>query len=363
MMRTLVPWCLAVAAAVAAAWLTFDQQRLAAEAGTMHLELAEARLAVEAAREVAESSARTLQAAEEERIRLELELAGALGRIEALGKVIEARGRSEQEARRVEEEQRAARAAVPEGVRVALLALRDCLRADGFSGMRFLSASALEEQELRDVEVLDTAAGEFEPALYLARRMQVELDRATGTLQLRFFEGHRRAGSERTEFPKEGLAVEFRPVTARLWEERLPYLVRASGIVPAAPGGQESARPAVDPQTRELWLERCNTLFEASKGDTRFRLGELRDLKDGRFLGVSLRGYDTSDRLQATIDAASLWIEIDERAGIVQLVVAGGTMRTPGGVSTLAEDGMRLLLRDVTPKTASDTLLGMVVRK
>lgn len=363
MMRTLVPWCLAAAAAAGTTWLTFDQRRLAAEAGTMKLELAEAQLAVEAAREVAESSARTLRAAEEERIRLELELAGAMGRIEALGRVIEERTRTEQEARKVEEEQRATRAAVPEGVRVALLAVRDCLRADGFGGLRFLSATALEEQELRDVEVLDTAAGEFEPALYLARRMHVELDRATATLRLRFFEGHRRAGAERTDFPKDGLAVEFRPVTARLWEERLPYLVRASGVAPESPGKAEPARPAVDPRTRDLWVERCNTLFETSKGDTRYRLGELRDLKDGRFLGVSLRGYDASDRLQATIDAESLWVEIDERAGIVQLVVAGGTMRTPGGVSTLAEDGMRLLLREVTPKAASDTLLGMVVRK
>ena len=47
----------------------------------MQLELAEARLAVEAAREVAASSARTLQAAEEERIRLELELAGSVARL------------------------------------------------------------------------------------------------------------------------------------------------------------------------------------------------------------------------------------------------------------------------------------------
>ena len=329
----------------------------------MQLELAEARLADEAAREVAASSARTLQAAEEERIRLELELAGAMGRIEALGKAIEERSRAEQEARRAEEEQRAARVAVPEGVRMALLALRDCMRADGFQGLRFLSATALEDHELRDVEVLDAADGEFEPALFLARRMRVELDRATATLRLRFFEGHRRAGTERAEFPVDGFALEFRPVTHKLWEERLPYLVQASGVAPDAPAGAARARPAVDPRTRDLWLERCNALFETSGADTRYRLGELRDLKDSRFLGVSLRGYDASDRLQATIDAETLWIEIDERAGIVQLVVSGGTMRTPGGVSTLAEDGMRLLLRDVTPKAASDTLLGMVVRK
>lgn len=329
----------------------------------MQLELDEARLAVEASREVAASAARTLHAAEEQRIRLELDLAGALGRIEALGKVMAERARADDAARRGLEEQRAVRAVVPEGVRVALLALRDCLRADGFGGMRFLSAAALEEQELRDVEVLDTAAGEFEPALYLARRMRVELDRATATLRLRFFEGHRRAGADRTELPKEGFAVEFRPVTARLWEERLPYLVRASGVPPELPAGNEPVRPAVDPSTRQLWLERCNTLFESSHGDMRFRLGELRDLKGGRFLGVSLRGYDASDRLQATIDADALWVEVDERAGIVQLVVSGGAMRTPGGVSTLAEDGTRLLLRDVTPKAASDALLGMVVRK
>jgi len=50
MMRTLVPWCLAAAATAGGVWLTLDQRRLASEAGTMQLELAEARLAVEAAR-------------------------------------------------------------------------------------------------------------------------------------------------------------------------------------------------------------------------------------------------------------------------------------------------------------------------
>ncbi|MEY4673382.1 MAG: hypothetical protein RL148_1166 [Planctomycetota bacterium] len=365
MLRNLLPWMLAVAGLGAASWITIDQKRLAAEAGRMRVELDEARLAVEASREVAASSARTLRAVEDERVRLEIELAGAVGKVEALGKALEERAAAELAARKAEEVRRAARAVVPEGVRVALLALRDCLRADGFAGLRFLSASAIEDQELRDVEVLDSEAGEFESALFLARRMRVELDRSKASVVLRFFEGHRRSGAERTDFPAEGLALEFRPVTPRLWEERLPYLLRATGVAADGAAGVVAPAPApsTDPRTRAMWLERCNALLDASAAETRYRLGELADLKDGRFVGVSLRGYDAANRLQATIDADTLWIEIDEAAGIVQLVLAGGSLRTPGGVSAIAEEGMRLLLRDVTPKAASDAMLGMVVRR
>lgn len=363
MPRNLLPWTIAVAGLGASVWMTMDQKRVAAEAGRLRVESDEARLAAEVSREVAATTARRLQAVEDERVRLEIELAGAVGKVEALGKALEERAAAELAARKAEEERRAARAVVPEGVRVALLALRDCLRADGFVGLRFLSASAIEDQELRDVEVLDSEAGEFESALFLARRMRVELDRARASVVLRFFEGHRRSGAERTEFPADGLALEFRPVTSRMWEERLPYLLRATGVAAEGAAGAVVPAPATDPRTRAMWLERCNALLDASAAETRYRLGELADLKDGRFVGVSLRGYDAANRLQATIDADTLWIEIDEAAGIVQLVIAGGSLRTPGGVSAIAEEGMRLLLREVTPKAASDAMLGMVVRR
>ena len=49
--------------------------------------------------------------------------------------------------------------------------------------------------------------------------------------------------------------------------------------------------------------------------------------------------------------------------GPVELLMRGGTLRKPGGKSSLAEDGYRILLLGVTPKKASDVMLGMVVQQ
>jgi hypothetical protein len=89
-------------------------------------------------------------------------------------------------------------------VRQCLEALHDCLRAEGFHEQRFLRASAIDDEGLRDVELLDADGDGLSVSVISAGRMTATLDRTAGRLELRFFDGHRTVDGERNTLSEDG---------------------------------------------------------------------------------------------------------------------------------------------------------------
>jgi len=366
-----LPWTLCGLASAAAFWLVVETRRLAAAAGVSELVALQQQQSLAAARSALQASQRQLDDAHTVTAvlapqveRLEGELHAALDRQQDFATLIEQRAdQAEAERTARAAAAQALQAPMPEGVRQCLLALRDCLRADGFVGFRFLTASALVDQQLRDVELLDVDGGQLLTTLYVARRMTVRLDRERGELTLRFFDGHRRTGEHHQDCPVDGLPLLLRPVDGRLWEQRLPYLVQAEGIYPLPATSAPPAGTGLDVTTRDQWLERLNGLLGTAGTTERLHVSTFRGLRDGAFLQVALQGYDRKNLLRSMASCSSLSVEVDERAGVVQLLLRGGTMRSEGGEASISDDGYRMLLQAVTPKQAKDALLGMVVQK
>jgi hypothetical protein len=86
-------------------------------------------------------------------------------------------------------------------------------------------------------------------------------------------------------------------------------------------------------------------------------------MRDGYFLDVGVQGYDKGKQLQLFASCSKVGIEVDDDAGIVQLLLRDGTLHSKGGDSTIGSDGYRILLDGLTPKRARDLMLGMVVHK
>jgi hypothetical protein len=86
-------------------------------------------------------------------------------------------------------------------------------------------------------------------------------------------------------------------------------------------------------------------------------------MRNGWFLEGSLAGYDEKGRLYQQAMVASFCIEVDDKTSTVQILLKDGTLIGPGGESRLGEDGYRILLPGLTPRQASDRMLGIVVRR
>jgi hypothetical protein len=179
---------------------------------------------------------------------------------------------------------------------------------------------------------------------------------------LHFESGWQRQQGVRSELPQEGLAVVLRPVEGRVWEVKLPYLVRGDGEY-AATAAVPKAVDEMDPVTRAQWLERFDQLLADAGTDLKLRVGGFTALRGATFRSAQLFGYDRGRLLALAADCAELAVEIDERAGIVSLLLKDGVLLREGVESTIGSDGFRMLLPDVTPKQAADRMTGMVVRR
>jgi hypothetical protein len=355
---------LLVASAAAAAALFFDGRRLAEDAGRGEVA---ARAADERARQ-AEGHAAALaddNGALRQRIaQLETGLQQALQNAQAIGEVLGEQVEAYQK-EKIERESAAAmaEAPMPSGVARCVATLRDCLVADGFSGITFLSARELAGSELHTVEVLDAQPGRASSEVIVAERMTATLDRARGVLALRFWNGTRRALGLRVDLPDGGYEKRFSPVNGPVYETRLPFLVRAIGDYPVAAAGAHARAPAMDRATRQAWIDRVDGLLARAHTEVRLHLDDFRDLDGGWFHDAQVVGDEQGKTLAMTAACRELAVEVDAQAGIVSLLLREGTMRSKGGQSKIAADGYRILLPDVTPKAASDALLGMVVRR
>ncbi len=369
-------WLCPLAALVALAGviaLTLETRRLAELVGRGDIEVRAATAARDAAARERDELRAALAAAGQERDtataaqkRLEGEVFAAQKRLEDIQAVIRERTAQFEQAAA-----NASRAAadqlrpMPEGVRACLVALHDYLRLDGFTQQRFLSAQRLDADGLHGVEMLDTAGDGLSAAFVQAGRMTASLDRSAGRLELRFFDGVRTEHGETTPLPTDGLAIVYAPVDGRVVEARLPMLVRAAGEYPPADDGDAAAHAhAVDGAVQRQWLRRFERLLAAAGTDERLDVRRFRGLADGCFLGAEIHGTDSKHMLRMYANCDRLAVEVDAASGVVSLWLRGGVLHREGVESTISADqGLRMMLPDVTPRMATEAMLGMVVAK
>jgi hypothetical protein len=353
-------WLRGVAAVAAAAaligWSLVETRRLSRLLGEQEVGAREAR------REAA-AGAEEQRRLEGRVLFLERELEAALNWQHALGEAM-----SQQiEAREQAAVARAAGEAIvsvppPLGVQRCLQVLRECLVAEGHDRLRLLRARALHEFELHDVECLDIGPDAVPEEIVVAARLSVRLDRARGELYLEFRDGFRRVQGARVELPPGGWQQRLKVSSGRMWEERLPFLVRAEGSYPDD-AERQPEEPRLDAQTRAVWLERFDLLLRDAGTDLRLRVAGFAALQEARFRTVRLFGYDRGNLLALAADCADLAVEVDAAARIVSLVLRDGTLRREGVQSTIHREGYRMLLPNVTPERADELMYGMVVRK
>jgi Sec-independent protein translocase protein TatA len=359
-------WVIAIAAIGA---LVFETRRLAELAGQYEVQAREARKAAEAgasagqaANAPAAAADTTAQAATV--ARLEAALASSQQQLQTMSQALETRtAEIAMAAADAEEAARLAQAPMPEGVRLCLQALHECLRVEGFTNQRFLSARSLDGEGLHDVELIEVDADGLGATFLHAGRMTAELDRGKGRFVLTFFDGFRTVAGERQKLSADGWPLLFAPVDGRLIEQRLPYLVRVVGVYPDPEGAAERRLTDVDAITRRQWLERLDRLLDAAHTPHHLRVNRFRGMHDGYFLTAEVVGTDDRFRLLASAHCEKLAVEIDQAAGIVSLLLKNGVLRSGGVESTITAEGFRMLLGNVTPKQASDTMFGMVVSK
>lgn len=296
--------------------------------------------------------------------RLQLELHTTREQLERMRELLGQRNEElAQRAAAARERAKAALRPMPLGVRECLNALHECLRLDGFTAQRFLRASRLDADGLHDVELLEAAADGLSATFLTAARMTARLDRATGRLELRFFEGRRSNGGDRASLPDEGFVVSFDDVDGKVFEQRLPYLIRAAGAYPLATVEQAVEPGKLDPGSRRQWAARLTRLLAAARTDLRWSTVRLRGLLEGRFLAVELVATNEKNSVLGSAHCARVAVEIDERRGVVSLLLQDGVMRLEGVESRVDDEGFRMLLPGVTSKDATDAMLGMVIHR
>jgi len=244
---------------------------------------------------------------------------------------------------------------LPEGVRRCLQALHERLREDGVTGLRFLRARAIGDHELLDVELLDHDPASLASTLYVAERMLATLDRADGSLELRFFGGRSRGGGVENTFPEAGYAIVLSSVDGPSWEGQLPYLVRAEGEYPLEVGEVPPQHPA----EVFAWRGRLGQLIELASGDVALRLKDVRSIHDGVFGEFALAGY-RNNNLASYAEGDELRVVVDDTSGLVFLELRRGILRDERGETRIGDKGYRMLLRDVTPEQARKVMMGMI---
>jgi len=343
---------------------------LRADARAAHLALETARTeAALSAERHADASARLAEreqhlAAAQDPVRfLEEELRASLRREAHLSEALAEARRDLITARRDAREARQARnEPMPEGVRLALVAIQELLRADGHGRLWFLRARALEDRALLDVEVLERGVAGVTATLWLASRATLTIDRGLGTLTIGFTDGVAFRDGAGQELPDGGGAIVLEGVFGPEWERRLPYLVRAEGSYPAEATAEPRRAPELDPVQRETWCARLDRLLQAASTDVDYRVLGLADLDGGWFQGVHVGGYRGRNFVRG-IEAEAMAVEIDRPGGTVSLRFARGRLHLGRESTSLPDTGYRILLPGVTPAVAIETLHGMVLER
>jgi hypothetical protein len=349
-------------AVVAIAGLSYETFRLAELAGRHEVEAREARS--ELARRMTPPEPAAPPPELSEFTRLAQELTATKDQLAVATAVIAARARQDEErAQAAAAANAAANKPMPPGVRECLLALHDCLRAEGYFGPRFLRADGVGAEGLTNVELLDAEAAGIDVAFVRAARVTGVVDRAAGCFVLACFDGERTLRGVRSPLPEAGLTLRFPDVDGRMFEARLPYFVRGEGEYPQPPSAPDKPAGELDPLRRRQWLERLDRVLTEGAPTPRWRVSRLRGLDGGWFQGVDLVATDEKRRVVAIASCRSFGIELDETSGIVSLRMRDGSLRRDGIDSSITGEGLRVLLPNLTCKQASDAMFGMVVRR
>ncbi len=304
-----------------------------------------------------------LEAARSRIRRLEKELLEERMRQRGITELVEAAAKkTEEQWDQINERLVSRRQLMPEGLRRSLVALNDCLREDGYPGMRFMAASGIQDKTLSKAEMYEHEARGLGSDLYLAAEVTFLLDRSKGKLTMWFRKGTMVKDGQRQTIPAEGCPVVLPSVFGPMWERRLPFLIRADGDYPEPAHKKVRPKP-LDPVSRGDWLLRLDQLIRAAKTHLRYRVDRFRGLKDATFQEVLLLGYDDKKRLAESAEVAELQVVVDKRRGTVELMLRDGLLRKPGGQTRIDAEGYRILLLGVTPTEASDSMMGMVVQK
>jgi multidrug efflux pump subunit AcrA (membrane-fusion protein) len=289
------------------------------------------------------------------------ELEAAMARADVLARSVEER-RAELEAARAEFESRRsqAREPMPEAVRRAVVAFEECLIHDGHHGLRLIEAGGLDGRGFQAVEFV-AAVDRHAPATFVfADRMGIRLDRAQGTLELIFEVGRMLLDGVASAIPEAGHRVVLHDVDGPHWERRLPTLIEVAGEYPAVLA-ERDVDPVVDPATLRAWLARLAEVLARGGTEVVWDVGRCADLRDARFLDISLHGYDQKGILQRSLSVRRLAVEIDSEANVARLLLEDGVLRKAGGDTTIPATGYRILLPALRASAARDLMLGMVV--
>lgn len=296
--------------------------------------------------------------------RLQVELHSTRQQLAAVTKLLEQRNaEAEQRARLAAAVAAKSQRPMPAGVRLCLDTLHECLRIEGYTGQRFLRAASLDQKGLHEVEMLEASSDGLAVAFVTAQRMMATADRATGRLELRFFDGHRAVDGDRAALPEDGLVIVFDDIDPRLFAERLPYLVQCEGAYPEVQDERSGLATDVDAGTQRQWLARLTQLLDKAETRLRWRVSRFRGMSDGHFLTVELLGTNDKHMLLGSCHCARMAVEIDEQVGVVSLLLQGGVLQRDGRESTITGEGYRMLLPGLTTNEAIDAMLGMIVRK
>lgn len=372
---------LALIAATAVVWMfhgEMQRQRTRAEGLEMALAKAEARAKVpagnktESGRPAAEDPKPTAGEQREQtpkqkvmaaRIRsLEAQLLAEQGRWQDIDKSIEKYTQAlRAERARHSKEIWAAKKFMPEGVRQALLTIRDCLRFEGQDGLRFMRARSIEDSILHDVQLLDHDLKTLRTTLYIAAEVTFLLDRTTSELRIVMKDGFQRSSSGRKDFPPEGESLVLAKVEGPLWEESLPFLIQSKGKYPIV--AAKVPPPRMAKRLRLGWLGRVNELLQLSSSGTKYRLESFRDLVDGRFRDALLLGSGNGKTLISTVEAERLAVHVDDEQQTVELRLEQGIVRKRGGETAIPASGYRIQLPGIKPAKAVEVMVGMVIRK
>ena len=292
--------------------------------------------------------------------RLEGELAAALRREQKIvGTLDERRRELEQKDAEIRERLRSAMKPMPEGVRLALVAINDCLRADGHDGLRFIQARGIDNRELLEAEIVEFDRNSLETTFYDCARVVLTLDREAGELELTLLDGRLLAGGRRLELPEEGFSIRLAGIWGPMWEARLPYLLQTVGAYSAE--DPTPVRQRLIPAVRDAWIARLERVLELAETELRYELTRLRGIGDHGLEGALLLGYGSGRLLEFSAEAGSLALEVDKAADSVSLLMRDGILRKAAGETTIPTSGYRIFLPGLKPAQAIDLMLGMVV--
>lgn len=296
--------------------------------------------------------------------KLQVDLHSARQQLAAVTELLDQK--NEEIRRKAEAEAEAARNSLkpmPAGVRLCLDAMHQCLRGEGYTNQRFLRASSIDDDGMHEVEMLDVSPDGLAVAFVNAGLMKAKVDRQTGRLELRFFDGYRAVDGERLALPEDGFAVTFEEIDGRLFERRLPFLLHGEGSYQVVDPEIQQPSTDLDPGTRRQWLTRLDYLISRARTTLNWRVTRMRGMSDGYFLTVELVGTSDSHLVKGSVHCDRMAVEIDDASGVVSLLLQDGVLRRDGLESTITKQGYRMLLPGLTPKETIDAMLGMVVKK